>query len=253
MPTCGTAIRNPREKRKFFYSNVGIGLLGQLIEIKTGRRVTDLILEKICRPLGLNDSGFALSPAQQQRLTVGHTGNQACWKPANSPLAPWDMGEIMRPSAGMYSTPNDLLIFAKANLGLFHHPLEAALASTHRIQVQTPRGGKAFGWIINRFDEGRLTLTFKDGVLSGYCAYLGLNLDQRLGVVVMSNKFSWDNKVGHNLLLRLSGAYKADREKPDTCSNESLRTPAQPRTRAPGGPCPAPSPGFSPLPQSIPP
>ena len=122
------------------------------------------------------------------------------------------------------------MTFAKANLGLFHHPLETALASTHRIQVQTPRGGEAFGWIINRFDEGRLTLTFKDGVLSGYCAYLGLNLDQRLGVVVMSNKFSWDDKVGHNLLLRLSGAYEAGRVKLDKSSNESLRAPAQPRS-----------------------
>ena len=203
----------PKEKRTFSYSNLGIGLLAQLIEVKTGRQVTDLIVEKVCSPLNMRDSVFALDAAQQERLTVGHTGNQACWKPANSPLAPWDMGEIMRPSAGMYSTPNDLLIFAKANLGLLRHPLEPALASTHRPQIQTPRGAEALGWIINRLDDGRLTITFKDGVLSGYWAYIGLNLAQRLGVVVMSNKFNWDDKVAHNLLLRLSGAYGSGKVK----------------------------------------
>jgi len=197
----------PKEQRKFFYSNLGIGLLGHLIEEKTGRRITDLIFEKVCTPLDMRDSVFAPDNAQQERLTVGHTGNQACWKPANSPLAPWDMGEIMRPSVGMYSTANDLLIFAKANLGMLHDPLEPLLASTQQAQFETPRGAEALGWIINRFNDGRVTLTFKDGMVSGYCSYIGLNRDARVAVVVLNNKFNWDDRVGHNLLLRLSGAY----------------------------------------------
>jgi CubicO group peptidase (beta-lactamase class C family) len=203
----------PKEQRKFCYSNLGIGLLGHLIEVKTGRRVTELIVEKICRPLNMRDSVFAPDAAQQQRLTVGHTGNQACWKAANSPLAPWDMGEIMQPSAGMYSTANDLLIFARANLSLLHHPLEPLLASTQQAQVETPRGAEALGWIINRFNDGRVTLTFKDGMVAGYCGYIGLNRDARVAVVVLSNKFSWDDRVGHNLLLRLSGACAAGETK----------------------------------------
>jgi CubicO group peptidase (beta-lactamase class C family) len=197
----------PKEQRKFFYSNLGIGLLGHLIEVKTGRRVTDLIVEKICAPLNMRDSVFALDAPQQERLTVGHTGNQACWKPANSPVAPWDMGEIMRSPVGMYSTANDLLIFAKANLGMLHHPLELILGSTQRAQVETPRGAEALGWIINRFNNGRVTLTFKDGMVAGYCSYIGLNRDARVAVVVLRNKFNWDDRVGHNLLLRLSGTY----------------------------------------------
>ena len=68
------------------------------------------------------------------------------------------------------------------------------------------RGGEALGWIINYFDNGRRVLTFKDGMASGYRAYVGLDLDARVAVVVLSNKFSWDEKVGHNLLLRLAEA-----------------------------------------------
>jgi CubicO group peptidase (beta-lactamase class C family) len=203
----------PKAQRKFFYSNLGIGLLGQLIEVKTGRRITDLIVEKVCAPLDMRDSVFALDAAQQQRLTVGHAGNQACWKPANSPIPPWDMGDIMQPSAGMYSTANDLLIFARANLGLLHHPLEPLLASTQQPQVETSRGAEALGWIINRFNDGRVTLTFKDGMVSGYRGYIGLSRDARVAVVVLSNKFNWDDRVGHNLLLRLSGAYAAGEPK----------------------------------------
>ena len=116
------------------------------------------------------------------------------------------MGDLLRPSIGMYSSVSDLLIFARANLGMLHLPVESALAATHRPQIQTPRGGEALGWIINYFDNGRRVLTFKDGMASGYRAYVGLDLDARVAVVVLSNKFSWDEKVGHNLLLRLAEA-----------------------------------------------
>jgi hypothetical protein len=52
-------------------------------------------------------------------------------------------------------------------------------------------------------------LTFKDGMVAGYCAYIGLDLDAHVAVVVLSNKFSWDEKVGNNLLLRMAEAFAA--------------------------------------------
>ena len=196
-----------QEPRHFFYSNFGFGLLTHLIAVKTGQPATDLIVEKICRPLGMTNSVFVLDAGQQQRLTVGHVGNQACWKFPSCPIAPWDMGELMRPVGSMYSSVNDLLIFAKANLGMTRDPLESTLAATHRVQIESCRGGEALGWIINRFHDGRQVITFKDGVVSGYRAYLGMDLDARVAVVVLKNQFDWDDKIAHNLLLRLSGAY----------------------------------------------
>jgi CubicO group peptidase (beta-lactamase class C family) len=195
------------EPRQFNYSNIGFGLLANLIEIKTGRRATDLIVEKICRPLGMTNSVFFLDASQRQRLAIGHVGSQACWKSRTTPMAPWDVGDLMRPVSGMYSTANDLLIFAKANLGMLDHPLESTLAATHHVQIETARGGEALGWIINRFQDGRQILTFKDGMVSGYRAYIGMDLDARVAVVVLHNQFDWDDKIGHNLLLRLAGAY----------------------------------------------
>lgn len=213
----------PAKRGQFAYSNIGIGLLAHLIEIKTGRPATDLIVEKVCRPLGMSDSAYVLDASRRQRLMVGHTGNQACWKPRHSPLAPWDMGDLMRPSAGLYSSAHDLLAFARANLGLTHNPLESALASTHQVQAETPRGGQALGWLVNRFDQERVTITFKDGVLAGYSAYLGLNLQKRLAVVVLQNQFTWDDKVGLNLLLRLSAVYPSPASRLDALNQKRLQ------------------------------
>jgi CubicO group peptidase (beta-lactamase class C family) len=116
------------------------------------------------------------------------------------------MGDLLRPVAGLYSTMNDMLIFAQANLGMRHQPIESALAATHRPQIKTPRGNESLGWIIQYFDRGQRALTFKDGVMSGYCAYIGLDLNAHVAVVVLSNRFGWDEKIGHNLLFRLGAA-----------------------------------------------
>ena len=91
-------------------------------------------------------------------------------------------------------------------------PLAAALAQTHQVQINTSRGGEALGWIVSKYD-GR-TLTFKDGVMSGYCSYIGLDLDAHVAVVVLANKFNWDEKVGMNLLLRLASTTAAGGIKP---------------------------------------
>ncbi len=205
----------PKEPREYVYSNFGAGLLAYLIEEKTGQPTADLIVEKICRPLGMANSVFFLDAKQTNRLTVGHVGGQACWKSANHPLAPWDMGDLLRPISGMYSSVNDLLIFAKANLGMVPTPLVSALTNTHQVRINTSRGGEALGWIVSKCNPDRRTITFKDGVMSGYCSFIGLDFDAHVAVVVLANKFNWDEKVGMNLLLRLASAAAAGSVKPD--------------------------------------
>ena len=182
----------------------------------------------------MTNSVFFLDGSQKQYLAVGHVGNQACWRPRSAPMAPWDMGDLMRPASGMYSSVNDLLMFAKANLEMLHHPLESTLASTHQVQIETARGGEALGWIINRFNDGRQVITFKDGMLSGYRAYIGMDLNARVAVVVLSNQFNWDDKIAHNLLLRLSGAYGSGQSKSQ----------APPQTEAAHEPAVVPSPSI---------
>jgi len=194
----------PKGQREYDYSNIGFGLLAHLIEIKTGRSLPDLVAEKVCRPLKMRDTVFALDAGQRKRLAVGHVGDQPGLMWRNTPTEAWDMGPIMRATGGMYSTVNDLLIFAKANLGMLHHPLEARLAETQRVQFKTPEEDVALGWFVNHLDHDRVTLYYKYGMVSGYNAYIGLDLEKRIAVVVLSSNFNWKDKIGHNLLLRLS-------------------------------------------------
>ena len=194
----------PKQPREYVYSNIGLGLLGHLIEVKTGRPFQDLLEEKICRPLKLRNTTFVLTEEQKGRLAIGHAGDQPYFMRRGRPMAPWEMGEIMRPSGGLYSTVNDLLTFAKSNFGMLNNSLDPLLARTQVIQLKRPEQDVAFGWLVNYLGEDRLKVTYKQGLMSGYTSYIGMSAENRVAVVVLYNTFSWDEKVGHNLVLRLS-------------------------------------------------
>lgn len=204
------ALRNctlpPRSERRAEYSNLATGLLAHLIEVRTGRSLPDLLAEKITGPLGMRDTTFFPDDGQKRRLAQGHAGGHPCFLPRDTPMPPWDMGDFMRGCGGLYSTLDDLMTFAQANLAPEPHALTPLLRDLHRPRSHAAREDYSLGWIVHTFDEGRIHITYKYGIVSGYSAYIGMNVEKRLAVVVLCNSFHWDDKVGHNLLLRLTGA-----------------------------------------------
>ncbi len=209
----------PRQRREYVYSNLAYGVLGHLMELKTGRSLPELIQEKICGPLNMRDTGFALNERQRLRLAEGHVGDQPKFVRRNKPIAEWDLGEIMRASGGMFSTTHDLMIFAKSNLGLLGHRLDPLLVSTQKPEIKTRHEEIACGWVIDHFHQWRTSITYMTGFVSGYSAYLGLDTEKRVAVTVLYSNFNWEDKVGHNLVLRLGAAVS----KPGLPSSRQLK------------------------------
>jgi CubicO group peptidase (beta-lactamase class C family) len=208
LRTCHT---KRREKRRYEYSNIGYGLLAHLIEVKTGRTVSELLEEKICRPLNLHDTTFTLTAAQRRRLAVGHAGAQPRFMRRGAPIKPWNTGNIMGPCACLYSTVNDLMTFTEAHLGMLHHRLEPVLASTLETQLSVATNDVALGWQIDYIGSQRLKVIFKYGVIAGYHCYVGMDRDDRIAVVALCNTFSLEDEIGNDLLLRLGEGLRGTR------------------------------------------
>ena len=71
---------------------------------------------------------------------------------------------------------------------------------------------QALTQMINQFPAWGTRLTFINGILSGYSAYLGMDTDKKVAVVVLITNFNWVEKIGHNLLLRVAAATDAGRK-----------------------------------------
>ena len=104
---------------KWGYSNLGMGLLGRAIVRQAGQDYETLVIERICRPLGMDSTRINLSAEQQGRFAAGHVmvGHRT-----RSVAVPGRATDVNVPRlagyGGLRSTANDLLKFVSAYSGL---------------------------------------------------------------------------------------------------------------------------------------
>jgi hypothetical protein len=134
----------------------------------------------------MKDTIFSLSREQQNRQAMGHVGDQPYFMLRNTPMKPWNMGEMMTSSGGAYSTVTDLLIYAKHTLAMGKSRLNPILIKITEPKVKQQDGEmSALGWTISDFGDEHTTITYKHGMVSGYSAYIGLNMSKKIAVVVL--------------------------------------------------------------------
>lgn len=93
---------------KYEYSNLGVGLLGHLLALASGKDYETLMQTRIARLLQMNSTGIRLSPDMQSRLATGHNNRY-------EPTPNWDLPTLAGAGA-LRSTANDLLSFLAAQL-----------------------------------------------------------------------------------------------------------------------------------------
>ncbi|MBD1865218.1 MULTISPECIES: serine hydrolase [Trichocoleus] len=175
---------------QYEYSNLGTGLLGHLLCLKTGMNYETLIKTQITQPLQMHDTGIQLTVEQQARFATGHNT-------LAQPVPYWDLPTL---AGALRSTANDLLKFLAANLQLVSSSLNAIFQKTHGVQAQTgiPGMAIALGWHVLNHHETEII--FHDGDTGGFRSFLGFVKQKRFGVVVLSNSENDVNDIGLHLL-----------------------------------------------------
>jgi CubicO group peptidase (beta-lactamase class C family) len=193
------------------YSNIGYGILGYILELRSGLRVDALVHQKILNPLQLNSTGYVPQqlPGYAARAR-GHAGDQPKMIRRGEPVPDWQFTDVMSGSAALYSNAHDLLGYARAHLYPSADTVrDAALRETLEVQYDRAQEAAATAWIVDRID-GR-AITYQIGLVAGYTAYIGMDVESKTTVVVLQNNFNWTNRIGHRLLLRLARARAAGR------------------------------------------
>lgn len=103
------------------YSNLGMGLLGHILERVYQEPYADLVVEKISKPLGLTDTGVNLDDEQRSRFAIAYRGGVR--------IKPWNLGG-MQGAGGLHSTAADLIRFAELMMTPDKNPLREAWALT---------------------------------------------------------------------------------------------------------------------------
>lgn len=184
----------------FRYSNLGMALLGHVLEKITDKPYEKLISE-YAQQMGMDHTTTQLKAGQKSSYLTPYNGRGEA-TPA------WNY-QVVAPAGAIRSTPKDMLRFVKANLGLVETPLNKALARSHKPikplnNSNDSSGHIGLGWLISGKPIAGDKMIFHSGGTYGFRAFAGFLKEQQVGVVLMTNSLGKVSKMGVKVLSLLA-------------------------------------------------
>jgi CubicO group peptidase (beta-lactamase class C family) len=180
----------------FEYSNLGVGLLGQLLAEKQDSTYEELLTQRIAKPLGMSSTSLTLSKDQKMRLAPPHLAG-------GNPATNW-VFDSLAGAGGISSTANDMLKFAKANLSPPQNETGTALKlafEQQRKSVGFNSTAMGFGWMINAHD-----VRFHNGQTGGYHSMLFVSPGSNRALVVLGNTATPEvDRIAADIMALLHG------------------------------------------------
>lgn len=186
---------------QFQYSSFGMGLLGQILVLRSGGgddssiSYEQLVKDRILNILGMNDTRIALSQDEiNNRFPVGHRGG----KEITTPTIP----TILADAGAFRSTAPDMLKYISANLGLIHTKLDDAIQLQQLIRhpaiIANPMNYTeyaALGWrVLTNFGTEVIAHT---GAINGWNANVAFIPTKKIGVVALCSCDPTDADMGN--------------------------------------------------------
>ncbi len=214
--------------KKWTYSNLGIGLLGYLLQNESHQSLDQLYRTKIAQPLGMQTLGVNLTKAQLPYVAQGYdTKNQPVPLTTMSVLAGGyavkssaaDMQRFLRAAIGMPGTPSSVFYPMRLTQTAFYHlpnrmqgmgwdiypiPYRYATLINAPTNLLTSTTAEEVVDQPKFFDD---TLIEKTGMTNGFRAYIAVIPNRKAGIVILCNKSMADDgivKLGRELLLTMS-------------------------------------------------
>ncbi len=111
------------------YSDIGMGLLGHILSLRTSVSFDQLVKDRILNVLAMDTTGMRMNASEisvpediKSRFAKGHIAG----KEVNLEFIP----EAIQSAGAMYSTTNDLLKYLSANIGLIQTKIKDAIQET---------------------------------------------------------------------------------------------------------------------------
>lgn len=161
---------------KIEYSNLGVGLLGTLLENVTGKTYQQLLEERITGPLRLTRTAQILNEDQQKAFAQGHSASR-------EPVSRWDF-QSLAGAGGIRSTVTDLITYLKAEMGIGPAGLVRAMRLTQQPTARQLPRMVGLGWFWRNESQ---PWYWHNGGTGGFMSFAAFNPSKKLAVVVLSN------------------------------------------------------------------
>ncbi|HMR19827.1 MAG TPA: serine hydrolase domain-containing protein [Sphingobacterium sp.] len=179
-------------EEQYSYSDLGFGLLGELISIIVDKPFEEHLREIITQPLDMSSTAISLD--KQQYMAPGHNR-------IGESLPTWEYNTLTG-SQALKSTIRDLLRYARFQFEMPRTVLENAMARTRQFSFFVPPNSDiGLAWHMNMVED---TVSYwMQGNTAGSSAFIGLVPDNRSAVVVLSNSAADVDEISKKILEKI--------------------------------------------------
>jgi len=178
---------------RYEYSNLAMATLGYILEKIYKKPFEHLVLEKICRPLKMDETREKLLAKDSINFARGHNEK-------GEATSAWDF-QVFAAAGALRSTASDLLKYAKANWGEGPQSLVKAMQLTHKPSLDTGEVKVGLGWHLIQPEKD--TVLLHTGGTGGYRSFLAINKEKKFAVVILANSVVGADNVGRSLMAWL--------------------------------------------------
>ena len=178
-----------RPGETYKYSNLGMGLLGLVVERRSGRRYADYLRQRIFAPLGMTSSTAAPTEEHHRRRATSYYRKAA--DGSRRIFDYYDM-EGLAAAGNVVSSVEDLAAFARLQFRDGAAGGAQILAGTTLREMQRPQfvypsfeGGRGLGFAVSRSDG--VTFVAHGGWIGGNRTHLLLVPSEKIAVIVAAN------------------------------------------------------------------
>ena len=189
---------------RYAYSDLGMGLLGHVLERAAGASYDELIRELLGDPIKLANTANAPTQSMGTYLADGHDD-------ARRPVPAWSDTALVG-GTGLRSNLLDMMTLVSANMGIiyalpedfteddstrYHASFDSLIVARDSTDVAGVR--TALGWKVRQDERGR-NIHWLTGRTNGFYAFAAFIKAWRKGVVVLSNSSADIEDIGFHLL-----------------------------------------------------
>ncbi len=183
---------------RYLYSNLGFGLLGNLVSRKAGKSYEELLHYYILDSLGMTSTGITLSPEMKKHLAKGYSEK-------GEPRKPWNF-DVLSGAGAIRSTIKDMLKYLAFHMGKtdrMNFKESLAIMQKRRFDTDIDNVWIGMGWHISETSGGKQVI-WHNGLTGGFTSFIAFMPEDQVGVVVLSNQASSVDGVGQSILKYLN-------------------------------------------------
>lgn len=184
----GLTVEQIGPEGEFAYSNLGYGLLGQLLAEVAGQGYEELLRSRVLEPMQVSDIALGPDEAEPDLLVQGFNRGRAA--------SHWNL-DAYAPAGGLVASVNQMLDFIAGNL----HPQHAFITEAQQARGQSEgEFARTLGLGYSHRLIGDEAWLWHNGGTGGFRSYFGFAPGMDFGIVILTNGIGDSDALAASLI-----------------------------------------------------